>query len=199
MLFVVFSLLWSQSHRRIEKLQLHRCDLTQSSLTIFSPPQLSVPGLSTTPIQAANSASFCHDNVDIMSTPANIKIVNIPNSHEVRVRRADGVVMNVTLTSAPLIPGPSEIPLPPTPLKQVSFADSELTRKEKDELDEEDSAMIYGQPSKNVGDAKLKKAKKLVARRVAASPEVAAFRAMKKGRKVSYQEARATEQGSGEW
>ena len=200
MVFVLLMLSCHRSHPSVQKLKPY--DLRCNAIIIMfeSTSQLPVPSLSATQqFHNSNTAAFDQNNhKNVMATPANIKIVVTPASHEVTVRRADGILITVPLNSAPVVPGPSQVPLPETPIKKVLFADSELTRKEQDEIDEEDSAMLYGKPPKRVSAAKLKRARELVAKRLAALPEVAAFRAMEKGRRVGYQEARAAERSLGD-
>ena len=173
---------------------------TQSSFTMFSPPQLSVSGTSTTQqIQFTNATAFIENNVMyVRANVSNIKIVITPPPFQVTVRRGDGVLINVSLNPAPLIPGPSEIPLPPTPVKNVCFADSELTRKEKDELDEDDALLLYGIQPQSVQAAMLRKAKKIIAG-PADFPDIAALRARKKGKRVSFQEARVDGRNFDDW
>lgn len=73
---------------------------------------------------------------------------------EVAVRRSDGILITITLNPGAIVPSsagallppsPSQIPLPATPTKKkVKFLDTELTAKEKEELDQEDCVFLYG-------------------------------------------------------
>lgn len=170
-----------------------------SSLAMFSPPQLAVScPMTTQQIQFTNATAFIQNNRETRAYPSNIKIVVTPPPLEVTVRRNDGVLITVLFTPAPLIPGPSEIPLPPTPIKKAFFADSELTRKEQDEIDEDDALLLYGVQPKSVQASMLRKAKRILAG-PSALPSIAAMTLARRVKRVRFQEAEEAGQSFDDW